>query len=637
MGNILLKAAQSAFENVDRKQFKELNPINEADLKALIQNSISDDELKKEILIQLFPKGITLDETLFEKFHEFYVLLGFHSIVNQLIGELCFEIFKNQKTEEVNNLLNSLTRTNTNDRYFWIFIRNFQYLLIKYSLEPDFAADWFYSICEKMGNNLASGDFYLAIGNFGYYHPIESIHVINKYSQSSIDLICLNISGILMGNIRVSKMDKGDFSTLEKNYSTSSDENKRAIYYSSFLSTYFRTEQEVDDDMISLLNNAMKDTDKIKEQAFYIVNRYINFKRKDNALKDFGLSWILENINSTSSDMCKYYVIDLIRWLLFDKLGDKNKEIDLFEKINKIFKKTLPINENNGGTWANIQDILIDLVTIDTTEFEKTTLILLYNSTNEFLKYLKDRQFDHLMHQLENININSFILKLVISRIKIERELGFLFLKFLHVNFSGEDSLTTKDETTLKISLLDFRRKAILGREISDYLLTVEPFFRNVSLDLKKEFIREMVFQAINYPGECLGKWKKLESPSDIIISVIKSADLYFENIESTYDLPVNSYVLPVFIKAEKESKRRFSKSVYEGAYEKSIFMKLVKTTNILYGNKWSISYDNKVGDPSSFGEISHSFEFPRIDYIDPEGMAIRRLMAGVEINKLSQ
>lgn len=635
--NILLVAAKAAAENVDRKEFKELHLLKEEDVKKAIDEALRDLSLRQEIKKLLFPEGITIEEVFFEKLQELYVLLGFHGIVSELISELSIDIFKEIDKKDVEKLLNFLV--NTKSRYFWIYLRSFEFLFKKYNLDHEFISKWFVEVCEKMGNDLASGDFYTAIGNYAYNFPEEGLKILNIYTKDKMDSITLHISSIIMGNIRARMITDTNnipnFDEIEKDYHENDNADKRTIYYGSYLHTYYKTEPS-ENDLISLLNEAVKDEDKIKEQAFFIINRYVNSKRKEKKIVNLGLSWIEENINSSSTDMCKYNVIDLLRWLVYEER--KQKDMTIFLNINRILKKTLPIPMNNGGTWSNIQDLLRDTLVINLREFEKMVLTVLHGSKKEFLHYLKDHQFDFLIHELESMNIKDFILKLVTSRDKNERLLGFTLLRLFHSKYSNpETNIIINDEQALQISLLEAKAKLILGNEISEYLISIEPFFRDKSKTLQKDFIREMVFQAINYPGECLEEWKKIENPSEILKIAIESANSYFERLSKTADLPANSYCLPIFLKAEQEVKRRMSKNVDKETYEKSFFLKFVKKTNVLYGDKWSVNHDQSIGDPTQFSKFSHSFEVPRIEYLDPEGIALRRIKANMELKEITK
>lgn len=46
---------------------------------------------------------------------------------------------------------------------------------------------------------------------------------------------------------------------------------------------------------------------------------------------------------------------------------------------------------------------------------------------------------------------------------------------------------------------------------------------------------------------------------------------------------------------------------------------------------------ESNLGEDTSFSEFSSSMEFPRLEIIDPEGMALRRLKVSTKINELGK
>jgi hypothetical protein len=75
---------------------------------------------------------------------------------------------------------------------------------------------------------------------------------------------------------------------------------------------------------------------------------------------------------------------------------------------------------------------------------------------------------------------------------------------------------------------------------------------------------------------------------------------------------------------------------VSKGAEELSIFTKLVKKVVLLYGREWRTFHGGVLGESSGLKQISTSMEFPRMEFIDPEGMQLRRIHASVRITELT-
>jgi hypothetical protein len=200
-----------------------------------------------------------------------------------------------------------------------------------------------------------------------------------------------------------------------------------------------------------------------------------------------------------------------------------------------------------------------------------------------------------------------------------------------------DEVIKKSSDTQIELLILEFLRRPFLGELTARYFLELEKNMGERSKELIELFEREMVFQAINYYGECLSKWKIVEHKSELLQRVVRKAEEYFVNVEKCRELPANSFVFPEFFDAANKASREFSKKVKQSADEKSVFLKLVKTIQVLYSDRWATYVEGNLGQPSGFGHYSHSMEFPRIEEIDPEGLAIKRMMTYKRIQELEQ
>jgi hypothetical protein len=202
-----------------------------------------------------------------------------------------------------------------------------------------------------------------------------------------------------------------------------------------------------------------------------------------------------------------------------------------------------------------------------------------------------------------------------------------LFKKLNNATIVTTENKPSK-ELLLKI-LLEFSRSVLLAKGTSKFLLMIEPFFRDVNEELKSEFTREMLFQAVNYPDTCLKEWKELESLSEILKTVIERADLYFEKLDEIKDLPGRNFNYYKFIEGAELERKIQSRSLNEQVRERSVLLKLFKHTQILYGDAWSLSGERA---PQKFHEIRYAIELPRIEGIDPEGMVLKRMFINTKL-----
>jgi len=141
--------------------------------------------------------------------------------------------------------------------------------------------------------------------------------------------------------------------------------------------------------------------------------------------------------------------------------------------------------------------------------------------------------------------------------------------------------------------------------------------------------------QAASYPQACLSVWKKREPLSTLMEEVIQKANQYFDGLSQLVQCPARTFHFPGYAIARDKACRVFSTKVSKQAKEMSVFAKFARHFEIIYGNQWATSVEGKLGDPSPFSEFSHTMEFPRLEVIDPEGMAIRRFQASARIEEL--
>jgi hypothetical protein len=106
--------------------------------------------------------------------------------------------------------------------------------------------------------------------------------------------------------------------------------------------------------------------------------------------------------------------------------------------------------------------------------------------------------------------------------------------------------------------------------------------------------------------------------------------------LKDAYDSPINQMSISGFNRSARLHSRRMASQVSKGAEELSIFTKLLKKVVLLYGRQWRTFHGGVLGESSGLKEISTSMEFPRMEFIDPEGMQLRRFHASARIRELT-
>lgn len=629
--NLIYEVAKAAAESVDRKEFKENTNYDEKEIKELVKVIIKNDEIILKLKNTIFPGEIKLNEDFYEKIEEFYSLCGFNDNDKILCAKICKLVFEEIGTKKTNQLLDILSESK--DRFSWTFLHLSAYLFGIYKLDPDFASKWFWRIAEKVKNDLAGGDIYTGIENYALNFPDMAYKVLLNIKNDALDYTSITIASILLGTIRCNT----EFSTkinlidLDSILKKSVNKEERKIFYNSFSAPFRRIGID-----LKLLDNILIDLDneipEISSIQYYLLERGAVFQNGDKEFIRLATTWIKDHCTNLT-DISQHRISIFLYWI-----AKKLKELDdnnIVSDLNNILNLIQPIKSINKETWRNVEYYLEDLLDYDTKLFNEAFYNLIDKSYDDLLDIIRnDNQF-FLIHRLKTKQYSEFIFPLLISENDKIRNFGFELSQTLGVKIPPKYLNNGVSNKELSILLYGTVLRYIASNKIGDFLLTISPLYQNADTNLKNEFIEEMIFQALNFPSACLEKWKLVDVKSEILQKVLSTTNTYFEKLITTNEIPANSHAYPEIEKGEEQWGRDFAGGVSRSAKEQSVFLKFIRTTNILYGNEWSIyDYNQSMHEPTGFNTTSTSFEWPRLEIIDPEGMAIRRINIRLKLNQ---
>jgi hypothetical protein len=257
-------------------------------------------------------------------------------------------------------------------------------------------------------------------------------------------------------------------------------------------------------------------------------------------------------------------------------------------------------------------------------EFANTIICFAENGNENLFCILRDDRFKHLKTNLKSVDLTNLISGLIFSGDINKCRLGLFILEYCKITPFTDKTLPKIDETTKEIALKESIKGHHFHKLVVKKVQFFKPFFEETNKELQKDFIDEIVIQAVNYPKGCLEELKHL-SQNKLIKTIVNRADKYFEGLKKAYNSPANAFSFPGYKDACLKSSRRLSVEIRKSATEHATLLKLFQTVQLIYGEKFSFSRGNTVSEPSPFAHFSESMEMPRIEIIDPEGMAIRR------------
>ncbi len=589
-------------------------------------------EYLKELIPFLFVKYNKTPKDILHVLRELSAHLHFNEYSYHFIGIIFLEIstFIGQSTVEA--ILSELKE----DKKFKIFgiVNSLPFIFSEYKLQAPFAADWFYVVGERIKSDLASGDFFKSLDNQAYYFPEEALKILEIYLNQKFSGLQVVLGSIILGSIRAAIRIRNvpiQIDKIETELSKSHHEDFRVVNYKSWITTYYRNESSIEE-IIKIIRLSYDGTPKEQDESFNISSRILIKDLNDNHTFNQILNWYNIAANNRIPAEGKFQVINSIYWIA---TFDKNEHVD--QRLNdfkQIFEKLLPIEPEFLGIWKKIEELLISLLNRKKeVVFNDYLKIIVVKSPNSFIELLNKDNFRSLEYYLSGSLADLIFTKLLVSENDVERKVALeLFRKLIKLSITP-DEFNPSEELLTKI-LFEFSRNILLAEGTSKFLTMIEPYFRNVNDELKFEFKKEMLFQAVNYPGACLDKWKKIENPSEILRTVIERADIYFDKLNETKDLPGRSFSFYEFVEGAKLERKVQSRLLNQQVKEKSVLLKLVRHTQVLYGDRWSIKDDLDNGQSSKFQELKYTVEFPRMENIDPEGMVLKRLFINTKLLK---
>lgn len=458
--------------------------------------------------------------------------------------------------------------------------------------------------------------------------------IFEQYVSQDLDPLRIHLAGLLLGTARAkSKLGKANLPSVRKwdgRLQKSALVQQRLIYDKSLVSSFNLGTLSISQ-LRAKLAKMLEGVPEEVSEAFDVVGRCLRKDRSDRKFIQFALEWYRRNSSPRLPDFAKYHLVESL-WLFcsFKDVADRDSVIS---HANDLLIAIQPIPREHHGTWQELERYLVSILEFNRSEFHDVFARLIKANPGGVLGQIKGSGF--LKGEIARANCEELVTGLLLSAEIDEWEIGKSLFADSEVNELSDDVLGKGGEIGLEIALLQFVRSPFLGKGTSKYLSELEPHFRNTSAELQKAFKNELTVQAMNYPEACLQAWKTRRTESPLMAEAVEYAERYFRDVSRLRDCPAISFSFPGCSTAGQKAEQVFRGKVMRQAKEKSVFAQFARHFELVYGDRWATFIGGKLSGPSSFSEHSHWMEFPRLEVIDPEGMAIRRLTASLRIQEL--
>src|SRR5439155_12795962 len=209
----------------------------EKKLNAEIEEIFADRKKAAVALSALFPEGVTPSSRFYERLSDLHIRLGWSDASHRAMGLLVSTALETLSQTEGENVLRELPRIR--NPFFFEMVDSLPVLLSERTLRPEFAAEWFASLVQRIGSDLAAGGFWKAVGTFCETHPADGLEIL-KILRSPVSEEQISVAAYILGSLRCTNLDEPtseNFRNLDGAILNATEIGARAIYHRSWLRT----------------------------------------------------------------------------------------------------------------------------------------------------------------------------------------------------------------------------------------------------------------------------------------------------------------------------------------------------------------------------------------------------------------
>jgi hypothetical protein len=623
--SVLLTAIKHTVRKEPRGQQVVRSSDDEKRLDAEIDKLQQNSDQASSAFVELFPEGVPAADEFYDRISDLQLRLGWGESAHRVTGLFLSVAAEKLPAGRDEDLLRGLPKVR--NPIFFQYLDSLTIVLSRKELRPEFAAEWFPSLLHRIGNDLAVGGFWSAVRTFCDNHPTTALRTLELLvSGDGHDEIA--VGAYILGSLRCLEFDNAGAANLrrvEQQIADATTMAARAIYHRSWVSSAWCGKLGLND-LRQLTERMLRGSPDERDELFGIVCRSLLSPSLPTDASQFGWEWLWEHVSSELAPTAKYNVVDFAGRVVPDKRAD----------AAKLILRIQPILPEHKGIWKELEHFLVRVLDSDVVLFNETLKNLARRNGQNFLSVLREpRQFEWLLSEMQRKNVGPVIAELLLNDNSDCRSLALFLFDNLDVSLPAE-SFESATQNQIAIVLYELQRSIVHGAAIARLCIFLIPFVERSDSWLKEEFCSELVLQLKNFPGVCKDEFSAKASEFPILRRAIDETEAYFAALKKVWNTSVNRIEASGFRRAAQLHARRFSDEVSRGADAYSIFTKLLKKVRLLYGQQWRTFYDGVLGESSGLKQISTSMEFPRMEFIDPEAMQLRRLRASFRIRELS-
>ncbi len=591
---------------------------------------VQDRENAESCVAKLFPIGIPLEQSFFDRLDEFRRWIGIAESGEEAIGIVWSEAMRQLSPVDQLKILEVFA--SQQGRGFFENVGSLHVVVKDHSFPPGFLADWFTDLVRIVERDVGA-DVWKSVTTLCESNPDCALEVIWMLTQPPEERR-LNIAGVMLGTIRRLDLDEereANFKRVEGFFESHSDERFRAVYNWSWATTA-RAGGIEEAQLRALFARADSgNMDDIGSVVSAVCRISVN-EDLPNEIVNLCTNWITERVAPSLPAAAKYFIANTATYLSRAMSGEEKPRLECSAWVTGI----QPVHGDERGTWGEIQRYLYNLAKQDVDLFRRVFEQLCETSAATILGFMQQpRCFDLLLNQMQHVDVGELVGRLAMSLHTPTRRLGVFLFDKLSIEALPDSSFETHGALGMQLLFHEVQRTMLSAESLARLFVSM---LRHVGLadeHFKSDLVDELTLQSRNFAGGCRQELEERGGDLPEIVEALKSVDGYFKRLEIAHEAGINAMDVPGHRHAAMLHRRRFSQQVSEGAKEYSPLFSMMKQVSLLYGKAASTFIDGRLQDAMPLVPTSSSMEIPIVDFCDPEEMALRRIHASAAIQRL--
>lgn len=582
----------------------------------------SDPKTTADLLREVFPAGVPLGLEFYRGLEKFRGQLGFTKWAERIVTCVWIAALQSLNQQDAQGLLMSFAQTG---HVFFEMHRGLPALVDGIPLPASFVTEWFPALVTRLGDDGDTSGVWGVIDRYCERAPsavLNAVEVLALSPESETHMrIVAEIIGVLR-SLSLETLQRDQLSALAQRLAASSSQAQRHCYLQSWTATAYRGALDVQD-LDALLARCASGTGEDVAEGISVVCRLSRAPALSEACFLRALGWLQQQASADLPSRPKHAIA-----VTLESVADRcwslpeQPETDLGNLLLRI----LPIAPASLGTWRALEDFLMKQMHHDRGAFERMLQAVGERSAGSLYPLIRaEKVLARLISEMVVHRNDEFVARLILQSGTGGRELGLGIFERLGLDAFPSAILDAVNERDLRTALFVFQALGLHGDVIARFLWAVAPRFQRCGQEAQSEFSDELLIQCKNYPRACLEALKRPENPPGLVRTAVEKADTYFAAREKVRTSPLNTMQVPAYRRMAERKWRTMNREIHDQAHEQSIFAEMIRNVEMLYGDRFSSYGEAGLSDTTPMREHSFEFEFPHLEFIAAEDMALRR------------